>query len=60
MPFLMETDEAARRIVDGLTRSRRFEVAFPWQMVWTMKLLRVLPYPLFFAVMARLMSKRQP
>jgi NAD(P)-dependent dehydrogenase (short-subunit alcohol dehydrogenase family) len=58
MPFLMETDEAARRIVDGLTRSRRFEIAFPWQTVWMMKLLRVLPYPLFFAVMAKLMTKR--
>jgi NAD(P)-dependent dehydrogenase (short-subunit alcohol dehydrogenase family) len=59
MPFLMETDDAARRIVDGLTRSRRFEIAFPWQMVWAMKLLRVLPYPLVFALMARLMPKRR-
>jgi len=58
MPFLMETDAAARRIVDGLTRSSRFEIAFPWPMVAAMKLLRVLPYPLFFAIMARLMPKR--
>ncbi len=57
MPFLMEADEAARHIVDGLTRSTRFEIAFPWQMVWLMKTLRFLPYPLFFAVTRRMLPK---
>ncbi|WP_108397655.1 SDR family NAD(P)-dependent oxidoreductase [Devosia submarina] len=50
MPFLMETDEAARRIVDRLTRTDAFEIAFPRRMVWTMKALRLLPYPLFFRI----------
>jgi NAD(P)-dependent dehydrogenase (short-subunit alcohol dehydrogenase family) len=57
MPFLMEADEAARHIVDGLTRSTRFEIAFPWQMVWLMKTLRFLPYPLFFAITRRMLPK---
>jgi len=48
MPMLMETDEAAWRIVDGLVRSARFEIAFPWPMVWMMKAARLLPYRLFF------------
>ena len=57
MPFLMETDAAAERIVDGLTGSDRFEVAFPRRMVWLMKAIRLLPYPVFFAAMARLIRK---
>lgn len=54
MPFLMETEDAARRIVDGLTQSDRFEIAFPRRMVWLMKAVRCLPYPLFFQVVRRL------
>ncbi|MDB5562244.1 MAG: hypothetical protein JWN11_1662 [Hyphomicrobiales bacterium] len=57
MPWLMETDAAARRIVDGLTRTNRFEIAFPWQMVWLVKTMRWLPYGLFFWVAARMMPK---
>lgn len=59
MPFLMETDEAARRIVDGLTGSDRFEIAFPRRMVWLMKTVRALPYPIFFALMKRLIEGRK-
>lgn len=57
MPFLMETDDAATRIVDGLTKSDRFEIAFPKRMVWLMKTIRFLPYPIFFALMQRLLPK---
>lgn len=59
MPFLMETDDAARRIVDGLTGSDRFEIAFPKRMVWLMKTVRWLPYPIFFALMRKLLPNRQ-
>jgi NAD(P)-dependent dehydrogenase (short-subunit alcohol dehydrogenase family) len=47
MPYLMPVDEAARRIVAGLGKGR-FEIAFPWQMVWLAKLGRILPYRLYF------------
>jgi short-subunit dehydrogenase len=47
MPFIVDAEEAARRIVRGL-RKRRFEIAFPWQLVALLKLLRLLPYPMFF------------
>jgi NAD(P)-dependent dehydrogenase (short-subunit alcohol dehydrogenase family) len=53
MPFLIEADDAARRIANGLARGR-FEIAFPWPMVASLKLLRALPYPLFFAITRRL------
>ncbi len=57
MPLLLETADGARRIVDGLTRSDRFEIAFPRRMVWLMKTVRWLPYPVFFVLMRRLMPK---
>jgi len=42
MPFLMPVDEAAARIIRGLEK-RRFEVAFPWQVVTMLKLARLAP-----------------
>lgn len=53
MPFLMEVDDAARRIVDGLD-SRSFEVTFPRRFTYGLKLLRMLPYPLQFLATRRL------
>ena len=47
MPFLLETDDAVRRLIAGL-ESNRFEIAFPWQLVWILKIAQLLPYPLFF------------
>lgn len=57
MPFLMETDDAAERIVDGLTQSDRFEIAFPRRMVWLMKTIRWLPYPVFFWLTSKMLPK---
>nr|WP_067285826.1 SDR family NAD(P)-dependent oxidoreductase [Marinobacterium profundum] len=47
MPFLLEADDAARRIIQGLEK-RRFEIAFPWRFVFGLKLLRLLPYSVYF------------
>jgi len=52
MPFLLEPDDAAGRIVRGLAAGR-FEVSFPWQLVWPLKFLRILPSRLFFALVSR-------
>lgn len=52
MPFLLEPDDAASRIVRGLA-SGRFEVAFPWQLALPLKVLRILPSRLFFALLSR-------
>jgi NAD(P)-dependent dehydrogenase (short-subunit alcohol dehydrogenase family) len=46
MPLLMPVDEAAARIVEGLERERK-EIHFPKPLSWTLKALRVLPYPLY-------------
>lgn len=58
MPFLMQPDEAARAIANGLDRGK-FEVAFPWQLVTSLKALRKLPYSAFFAVTRRMVEKRE-
>jgi short-subunit dehydrogenase len=52
MPFLMEPEDAARRVVKGL-RGRQFEVTFPRRFSYTLKLLRILPYALYFALVRR-------
>ncbi|NVK42319.1 MAG: SDR family NAD(P)-dependent oxidoreductase [Oceanospirillaceae bacterium] len=53
MPFLLEADDAARRIAHGLEK-RRFEIAFPWRFVFWLKLLRLLPYRLYFPLVRRI------
>jgi short-subunit dehydrogenase len=55
MPFLVEVDDAAERIVRGLERGKK-EIHFPAPMSWGAKLLRVLPYPVY----ARLIRTLQP
>lgn len=59
MPFLMKPEAAARVIVTGLAR-RKFEIAFPWQMVALLKFARVLPYPLFFWFARTVLMPRDP
>ena len=58
MPFLLETEEAAGRMVDGILNSRRFEIVFPRRLAWPLKLLRMLPYPLFFTITDRMMPPK--
>lgn len=53
MPFLMEVDDAAAAMHRGLA-SNRFEIAFPWRFAALMKLLRIMPSPLAFAVTRRM------
>jgi short-subunit dehydrogenase len=55
MPFLMTTDEAARRIVKGLERPG-FEIAFPTRFELILKALGLLPNRAYFAVMRKAMG----
>ena len=52
MPFIISQDEAARRIVDGFERGG-FEITFPRRLSWVMKAVNLLPYPLYFWLIAR-------
>ncbi len=57
MPFLMEVEDAAEAFYRGL-QSERFEIVFPRRFAYLMKLLRLLPYPLFFAATRRILPER--
>jgi len=56
MQFLMSADKAAAIIAKGLAKGKR-EIAFPKRMVWPVRLLCMLPGPLFDAIMARAPKK---
>ena len=57
MPFLISAEAAARALVRGLS-SRRFEIVFPRRLATPMKLLRILPYALFFPITRRMVRTR--
>lgn len=56
MPFLMEPEAAARAFAAGLERDL-FEIVFPRRLAWSMKLLSLLPYGLFFRLTERMIPK---
>jgi len=52
MPALISADEAAREIISGLERGR-FEIHFPRRFTLWLKLLRLLPYRWYFALVRK-------
>ncbi len=52
MPFMVEADEAARAIADGIER-RRTEIVFPLRMAALMKAARLVPVGLWAAMSGR-------
>ncbi|SNZ19017.1 SDR family NAD(P)-dependent oxidoreductase [Cohaesibacter gelatinilyticus] len=55
MPFLITSEQAAEIIASRLNRSA-FEIAFPLPMVLILKILRLLPYRLYFWLSRRMIS----
>ena len=55
MPFLMTSEEAARRIFNGIL-SKKFEIAFPKRLIIPMKFLKILPNSLYFLLMKRFLQ----
>lgn len=55
MPALTTVEIAAERIWQGL-RQGRFEITFPRRLTWTLKLVRCLPYKLYF-VLGRVLAR---
>lgn len=52
MPFLMSAEDAAARIAKGLRRSS-FEITFPKRFSYLLKIMRCLPYRLYFPLTSR-------
>lgn len=58
MPWLMEADECAKRIVKCIECERlRFETRFPRGLNWTFRLLRALPYRISLALTRKMVKK---
>ncbi len=58
MPFLMSVDDAVDRMMSGLS-SPRFEITFPWKLVALLKIMRILPYRLYFALVSRMLRPKK-
>ena len=52
MPFLLDPDDASRRICDGFEHGG-FEIAFPRRLAWPLKFLNMLPYSLYFWLVSK-------
>jgi short-subunit dehydrogenase len=59
MPFLVPVDTAVDRIVAGLEK-KKFEIAFPWQLVTLLKIMRIMPYPLYFWMARTFLTPKRP
>lgn len=53
MPFLMEPEDAAKAVFNGMQKGK-FEIAFPTPFVLILKFLRVLPYWLYFPLVKKM------
>ncbi|MGY8985224.1 MAG: SDR family NAD(P)-dependent oxidoreductase [Sphingomonadales bacterium] len=53
MPQIMEPQIAAQKLLKGLS-SNRFEVAFPQPLIFFFKILRILPYWLYFKLTSKM------
>jgi len=54
MPFLMEVEDAARAFIGGLEKGG-FEIVFPRRLAWILKLLKILPYWLYFKLTRKIL-----
>jgi len=60
MPFLMNAEAAAKRIVTGFENGG-FEITFPRRLAWFAKAVALLPYPLYLPVVERITRRaRKP
>ena len=57
MPMLMEVDEAAEKMVEGL-KSNKFEITFPWSFALMLKSFKFLPDKMYFWLAHKAKEKR--
>ena len=54
MPFIKSAEFAANKIFQGLTKSYKFEIYFPFFFLLIMKIGRILPYRLYFYLIRKI------
>ena len=57
MPFLIDVDRAAEIVIKGMEKQKR-EIHFPAPFSWTLKLMRILPYPIYEWIIYRKVLKK--
>ena len=57
MPMIKSPEFAADKIYSGLVKKKSFEIHFPKMFTFIMKILRLLPYKIFFKIMEKGMKK---
>ena len=58
MPMLMEVEDAAKVLVQGL-KSDRFEITFPWMFCYLKKLIDLLPNKLYLKLIGAASSSQR-
>lgn len=54
MPFLMKAEDAAESLWRGLVQRKDFEIVFPRSFAYIMKIVRLLPYRIYFPLVGRI------
>jgi len=54
MPFLKSSEYAAEKIYNGLLNTNKFEIFFPFWMIVFVKIMRILPYKIYFYIWKKL------
>ena len=57
MPFIIEPEEAAEEIANGLLCSKSFDIHFPKKMTYLMKFLRIVPNWLYFKLAKKMVKE---
>ena len=57
MPFIKSPEFAAKKMFDGLTKSKSFEIHFPKELTFLLKFLRVLPYKIYLFLIDKFVKR---
>ena len=57
MPFIIKAEEAGERIYNGIKYSKKFEICFPIKFALIMKIISVLPWPIYKWIMIKKSNK---
>ena len=55
MPQLIEPEEAAQKIIEGLKNPNTFEIKFPWALTRFLHFLRIIPYSIAFRITKKIL-----
>ena len=57
MPFIKSPEFAAKKMYDGLTKSKTFEIHFPKELTLLLKFLRILPYRMYLFLIDKFVKR---